>query len=157
MDERRFDGIAKTMARKTDRRSMLRGLLGIGTAITAGVVGLEAASAARPAMRVAVLSPTCVRSCGPDSCGMPDGCGGICTICSGGLTCLPNGLCGALCAGNGDCDADSACLQEASGLEVCAGDATSDTCSSSIECPPGSFCAGESGICRQIGSGVLVA
>ena len=156
MDEQRFDVLAKSIAGKTGRRTFLKGMLGMGAGITAGALSFQAVGAARTGTNVMVASPPCVRSCGLDSCGMADGCGGICTICPGGLTCLENGMCGALCNDDDQCASESECANEASGLGICAGDAIEESCVSSIDCPPGTFCMAERGICRLVGSGMPV-
>jgi len=47
MDDRRFDSIARTLASSSSRRAALKGLLGIGGILAAGLVGTDRADAAR--------------------------------------------------------------------------------------------------------------
>ena len=84
MDDRRFDALAKSLARGTNRRTLLKGLLGLGGAVAAGGSLLENdAQAARrpiptprpptcPGQQVPCGSGCCCplgqERCGPDCC-----------------------------------------------------------------------------------------
>src|SRR5687768_300836 len=121
MDERRFDQIARLFAAGSNRRHLLRGLLGLGGA---AVVGTVVAGDADAASRSVNPSPTPVRcpgnqivvgglctcpagfdNCGPDCCAPGAQCcdGACCNgACYGEELCCPisGTVCGANCCDN---------------------------------------------------------
>ncbi len=82
MDDRRFDSLTRALAQGTNRRSILKGLLGFGSGALAGGVGLDAKAARRPTPAPKPIScpgrqipsgsgcvcPTGLTDCGPDCC-----------------------------------------------------------------------------------------
>jgi hypothetical protein len=150
MEKTRFDGLTKSLAGTMDRRGFVRTVLGFGAATAVGAVGVGSVMA-RSVQDGTVESPICVRVCGEHSCGMPDGCGGTCMSCTGGLICLDGGVCAPLCDSDDECVGDAQCTTEASGFGICGTDERADECAASDDCPAGFFCEAESGMCRAFG------
>ncbi len=99
---------------------------------------------------------TCTPACGVAYCG-PDGCGGICGACAGGLTCNIWGQC--VCTSDAQCDAASTCVGgrcvrwcSASEGFACDHDGVGVpiSCWLDSQCPAGSFC---DGTCKTEGCG----
>jgi hypothetical protein len=87
MDHSRFDDITKILAAPS-RRS----LLGIaGAAALAAVLGWDDADARRKKKKKKKPKP-CTENCVGKVCGESNGCGGACTACPTGKTCI-NGVC----------------------------------------------------------------
>ncbi len=132
MDDRRFDVLTKALAGGSSRRSILKGLLGFGGALTtAGVVGVDAARRPAPTPKpvscpgqqfwdgAECVCPNDLFECGPDCCGSSEQCcdnaccpyGSVCIAeeqcCPVGRVCpsYPSGSCcpnGTLCCPSGD-------------------------------------------------------
>jgi hypothetical protein len=175
MDQRRFDQIAWSFAAGSNRRQLLRGLLGLGGAAVVGTVVSGKADAARrldnptpapvrcPGRQIVVngtcTCPTGFDACGPDCC--PQGsavccdnacCYGTCygeELCCTGVYCEAGGCCGAgqvCCADSGCCD--GVCYRDpATGQELCC--ATDRYCAASGDCcGDGAACCTNDGCCQ---------
>lgn len=81
MDATKFDRFAESMAGKRTRRDLVTGILGLAAAASAGAVVVDGADAARRGFSGPSLPGTapgpCTPTCPEDSCGIPDGCGGV--------------------------------------------------------------------------------
>lgn len=132
MDDRRFDAMVRSLAAGGNRRQVLKGLLGLGGAVAAGSIVLDAEAARRP-------TPTPA----PPKCpGSQHWNGSKCT-CSAGTDCGP------ACCGDGSVCCDNACCYGyCYGEELCCPN-TQEWCEVTGECcPPGTVCCGESG-CQE--------
>lgn len=131
MDDRRFDAIAKGLAAGTKRRTLLKGLLGLGGVAVAGSMGLEGESEAarRP------TPTTRVRTCPGGQVWNGSAC-----------VCLAGTMCGAECCGvGGVCCDDACCYGVCFGEELCC-PSSSEYCPSTGECcPPGRRCCPDYG------------
>src|SRR5690349_23475868 len=142
MEDRRFDTLARAFASGSNRRAMLKGLLGLGVAATAGAaMGSGSAEAARR------TTPTPTPPACPGNQHW-DGAACVCpddnTIC--GPTCCPNGqsVCcdGACCAG--ECYSEELCCPR--GSSVCHGAACcnpAEVCLEDGSCCTPKTCASE--------------
>lgn len=101
MDDRRFDDLAKVLSGRGNRRTALKGLLGIGGASIGATVLAGSTRAARRGYtgplnpRTPTPPSACVPACPAGTCGMPDGCGNTCA-CAGFQSCI-EGVCAAPC------------------------------------------------------------
>ena len=97
MDDRRFDAIARNLASGTSRRSLLKGILGLGSLI-GGVAQLHNADAARRGFSGPVfppLVPTEPPCINPGICLLEECCPGF--RCCNGQECIPDdALCGVM-------------------------------------------------------------
>ncbi len=141
MDERRFDAIARKLALASNRRRVLRGLLGIG-GIAAATSFDRAEAARRP-----TPTPRPVRCPGSQTwngsvCACADGkesCGAEC--CTPGVSeCCDNACCVGSCYGDGRCCPASSI--------VCNGQCRDWDCCTDDDCPTGSHCHPESHVCQ---------
>lgn len=139
MDDRRFDAVTRTFARSGSRRTLFKGLLGVGGAAAAGAILLEphtnAARRPTPTPRP-VTCPGNQVPCGTDCC-CPDGSAKC------GPDCCPNGQ--AECCDNaccyGTCYGEELCCP--TGLPVCIVDGCCDG-----QCVGGGqFCCAVSNVC----------
>lgn len=129
MEGRKFDELTRFIGRSQSRRSMLKGLLGIGGVAAAASVRPGAADArtigARPTVPPAP-TPACqlpMQMCGGQCCGEGH--------CKDGV-CCPNAtdvLCGGACCATGLCTASGACC--GSGEQICG----------AVCCPASTSCA----------------
>jgi hypothetical protein len=90
MEERRFDAITRLLGQGGSRRTLLKGLVGLGGATAAGAAlrDTEAARRGYAGPRFPTVQPTpCVPQCDGTTCGS-DGCGGTCTCPDISCTCL---------------------------------------------------------------------
>lgn len=164
MDDRRFDSLAKTLATGKSRRSVVKGLLGLGGAAVIGSTGLDHEA---EAARRSLPTPTPVRCPGQQVAGP----GGVCA-CPGDLrTCGPDccndqvpvtdpqwsGCCEqACCSYPNDCVAEERCcprLPEVACLDT-AGNCCATICQSASHgmtcCSEADFCPGgaqSAGLC----------
>jgi hypothetical protein len=131
MDDRRFDAIAKSLAAGTSRRSLLKGILGLGGAAAVGSLGLERES---EAARRPTPTPS-VRNCPAGQVWNGRTC-----------VCLAGPTCGAECCGVGGTCCDGACCYGVCfGEELCC-PSSSEYCPSAGECcPPGRRCCPDYG------------
>jgi hypothetical protein len=95
MDNRRFDTVVRNLAPGASRRALLKGLLGLGGVVAAGVE-LHQADAARRGFSgpvfpaVVPTEPPCIN---PDTCVFDACCAGF--FCCNGQECIPNdAICG---------------------------------------------------------------
>ena len=99
MEAGKFDRWAVSLAGQRSRREVLKGILGLAAAASAGAVAVEGAEAARRGFsgpRPGNTTPEpCVPECGEGVCGISNGCGGTCT-CEAGRLC-DQGECKAEC------------------------------------------------------------
>jgi hypothetical protein len=84
---------------------------------------------------------TCAGRCGTriNNCGQPV----ACATCAAGQTCLSNGSCAIVCAGQPDCSGSCGCSNPSvEGAQHCIGDFVRPEvrCTSTTECPSGSHC-----------------
>jgi hypothetical protein len=130
MDGRRFDALTRALSRAESRRSLMKGLLGLGGIVAVGGVALEddvrAARRATPTPKPASCpgsqtwdGSACVcpsgTACGPDCCtGGSECCDNACCsgICYGEELCCPAGqlVCNGLCLPTGACCTDADCI-----------------------------------------------
>jgi hypothetical protein len=121
MDERRFDALARAIGKSGSRRSLMKGLLGIGGTVVAGRFASDVEAARRP-------TPT----------PKPPSCPGNQVPCSDGC-CCPDGStrCGPACCpiGQAECCDNACCYGRCLGEEVCctAEFVCGDACCSSTE------------------------
>lgn len=153
MDDRSFDTLAKGLAQGRSRRSLLKGLLGLGSAAVAGSIAVSGTDAARRGYAGPLPKSTVVpgpQTCDPQTCyGCHECVGGVCTDqpktncydhtdqCLAAY-CNPDGGCGYGfdcrvkdgCCGHGQmCNAAGQCVCDPS---VCCG----------VECPGCQECSG---------------
>jgi hypothetical protein len=171
MDDRRFDALARSLASGSNRRQLLKGLLGIGGAVAASAVAPDVEAARRPTPTPRPVScpgiqipcgadcccPAGHSKCGPDCC--PDGqaecCDNACCYgtCHGEELCCPNGsrLCDGVCLSNDRC-----CTADDCSTGVCATvQCTSDhTCLYTEDCTLGGAeaCCFEGQVCLENGA-----
>ncbi len=163
MDDRRFDELARGLAGRPNRRSLLKGMLGLGAVSAAGAAlrDGDAEAARRPATTTPVPKCPGQQSWNGSACVCP----GNQTIC--GAECCTSGesVCcdGACCAG--ECSAEEICcppLACPSGLPdslyYCG--PRSDQCGNAIDClcpdgwactqgSNGTYCLNHTGMCIQ--------
>ncbi len=132
MDDRRFDDVIRALGSGASRRTVLRGLLGLGAGAATASVASERASAARrgfagPTFPTPDPTPT------PPPCAqIGDACGAGC--CSGNCcdgTCLVDGA----CCTDGDCPAGGDCTHP-----VCSADHVCETAPDPACAPDCSSC-----------------
>lgn len=139
MDDRRFDAVIRTFAQGGSRRTLLKGLLGVGGVAAAGGILLEPhADAARrptPTPRP-VTCPGNQVPCGADCC-CPDGSAKC------GAECCPNGQ--AQCCDNaccfGTCYGEELCCPN--GQPIC----SVDGCCDGACIDDGQYCCSLDGVC----------
>jgi hypothetical protein len=175
MEDHRFDALTRSMASGGSRRSMLKGLLGLGAAV-ASVRGTEAARRPTPTPKpvrcpgnqswdgASCVCPDGQTACGPECCtpGVSVCCDNACCTgtCHGEEICCPTVtiLCGDSCIA-GDCCVDEDCGPNGTcTLEthtcVCIPDCEGSTCGSDGcggtcgDCPRDQICNG--GACECI-------
>ncbi len=166
MDDRWFDALTKSIADGLDRRSLIKGLLGLGGAFSIGLtrIGTDAEAARRPAP--APTPPSCPGSqiwngsecacptgtiCGPSCCIAPAQCcdGACCTgICYLEEFCCPNGhkLCPDGCLPPGSCCSSSDCPPVNCQQVAC----NVGTCEQTgLDCRLGTNCCGSGDVCMS--------
>lgn len=149
MDTNRFDGLVKSLASRRNRRDVLKGLFGAGAAVSAVSLGLDGADAARRGFSGPKLP--CTPTCGENSCGASDGCGGICATCPGGKICLVNGTCATPCSEDADCAPCLICEATADGGgSFCGQFRSTIDCDTTPECPAGSVCSAIANTCTEV-------
>lgn len=147
MDDRRFDELVKSLAGRQNRRTVLRGLLGLGGVAIGGSMFSDRAEAARRERptpkpnRPRRVGSACTPFCSPGMCGVPDGCGGRCG-CDGSKVCI-EGACALPCV-TGGCEF---CIKD--GRNQGCFMMTRVTCTEDIDCQA-QFGAG---LCRTADSG----
>lgn len=164
MDNGRFDSLVKSLASGTSRRSVLKGLLGLGGVVSIGArsgPGAEAARRPAPTPRPITCpgsqywdGETCACTsgevCGSDCC--PSGsecCDGACCVghCYGEELCCPNDnwcdAAGACCPDGATCCDELGCIVFEEGDCGCAGE-----CPDGFECCGGQCCA--TGYCAGV-------
>ena len=154
MDNRQFDAFVRSLASGTNRREMLKGLLGFGIGSMALATLDTDTDAARRGYAGPPIQPLpsapCLPVCNAGFCGN-DGCGGTCA-CAAGWICGGNGTCVRQCAddpvpciggaGHESCYCRGGlCFNGADMLNECDGDA---------QCPYGYICAGGVGYCTHV-------
>ncbi len=145
MDDRRFDALTRALASGRNRRQLLKGLLGLGSAVATGAAVTEVQAARRPTPTPRPVTcpgsqiwngSECVcpsgTKCGPDCCadGQSECCDNACCYgtCYGEELCCPTGR--DFCAGTGECCAEGwSCCPEY-------GCISPEQCCSSTDCPP---------------------
>jgi hypothetical protein len=125
MDGSRFDSIVRSFASAHNRRQVIRGLLGIGSAVVAGQVG-EASAARRPTPPSKPVQCPGIQQPDGDTCICPGDltkCGPAC--CETEAQCCDNACCptGSICIGEETC-----CTPVCDG-STCGGDGCGGTCS----------------------------
>src|SRR5688572_16146533 len=116
MDDRRFDSLVKALATGTSRRSVFKGLLGLGSVAVVGALRDDGADAARrptptptpircpgrqvPVGGVCTCPADAPQKCGPDCCN-PAGIG------PGHSECCDNACCFGICYGEELCCAET--------------------------------------------------
>lgn len=132
MDDRRFDAFTRSLASRSNRRTMVAGLIAAGAGAMASIGG---ASAARRPVTVTAKAPSCpgVQTWNGTECACPEAyerCGPDC--------CPPEAECcdGACC--NGTCYDEEVCCPF--GLVLCDGMCTPGECCSNDDCPPSQTC-----------------
>jgi hypothetical protein len=160
VDHRTFDTLAKGLAQGRNRRSLLKGLLGLGGAVAAGTAIAPETDAARRgyAGPVPKSSPTVVP--GPGTCD-PQTCYG-CKQCQGGV-CIdnPKDNCydhtdeclGAVCNPDGGCSYPFDCRVRDG---CCTGEQVCNQTSGHCECLPNTCCGVECPGCQTCEKGVCV-
>lgn len=171
MDDRRFDALARSLASASNRRQVLKGLLGLGGVTAAGAIAPGADAARRPAptpkppscpgqqtwQNGACTCPPNTTGCGPDCC--PAGaqcCDNACCygLCYGEELCCPSsqewcdvtGECcppGAICCPGVGCRAPEDCCLPSCDGSTCGSDGCDGTCS----CAGDRICSRESCVC----------
>lgn len=95
MDDRRFDGLVRSFGAGCSRKTLLKGLLGVGFTVSAASLlspgDTEAARRGFSGPRFPT-PPPCVPVCIEGSCGGSDGCGGT-RACADGTYCSNGGCC----------------------------------------------------------------
>lgn len=86
MDGERFDSLTRTLATYVGRRVVAAALA--GGALGALLGGHAPEAPARKRKRRKKKQAPCARTCAGKGCGDPDGCGGTCTDCPSGQTCI---------------------------------------------------------------------
>lgn len=86
MDDRRFDGLARSLASAPSRRTLLKGLFGAGVLATLAGERFEADAARRGFSGPRIPPFGCQPQCNGNTCGS-NGCGGTCA-CRGSCFCL---------------------------------------------------------------------
>lgn len=87
MEDRRFDSLTKSVATRTNRRSLLAGILGIGAGVTAAAVASDSAEAARRGFsgpKLPWLTPPSTCLAEGSSCGEDTQCCSRCCVSAGG-------------------------------------------------------------------------
>ncbi len=143
MDDRRFDAFARRLASASNRRQVLRGLLGFGSAMAA--TSLDRAEAARrPVPTPKPVSCPGEQTWTGNACTCPDGkvkCGPAC--CAPGVTeCCDNACC------FGSCYGEELCCP--TGMIVCNGVCRDWACCADSDCPEQSICDPETHTCQCI-------
>ncbi|MBX3070513.1 MAG: hypothetical protein KF883_08475 [Thermomicrobiales bacterium] len=122
MDNKRFDELTKLIGGGgPSRRSVLKGLLGIGGAAATGGLAVEAVDARDARSRPTVPPPP------PPACALPKQmCGGVCCdagMCKDGICCTSTTAvnCGGVCCNSGVCAGSECCDpgEEACGTVCC--------------------------------------
>ena len=130
MDNKRFDSLVKSLASGTNRRSVLKGLLGLGTAASMGgtlpQTGVEAARRPTPTPKPITCPGSQHWDGSKCACTTGETCGSAC--CHIGTECCDGGCCFGHCYGE----------------ELCC--SYDDWCDAANECcPDGATCCGELG------------
>lgn len=176
MDDRRFDWLAKGIAEGRNRRSLLKGVLGLGAGIAAGAPVLQRADAARRSAPTPTPTPkpvgcpsgssACGSTCCPDATSMC--CDNACChgYCYGEELCCPtpreycaeNNTCcaaGEKCCINGYCYdlSKGACCQDfecPNNGKCCNGTCFEgpSACCSDFDCPSGDICTENNQCCK---------
>lgn len=158
MDAQRFDHLTRMIARRTSRRTLLRG------AGTGAVLTILARSSIQPA-RAADCAEGQV-DCGGvciDTCCNNANCGGCGIVCTSGETCF-EGICGCpsgLCCAEGETICNGACVDLTTDLNNCG--ACGSICESGLvavdcragecvraDCPPDLTYCGAVALCRDL-------
>ncbi len=96
MDDRRFDSLVRSLGAGCSRKTLLKGILGIGVTISSSslLTAGDAAAARRgfSGPQLPTPPPPCVPVCDEGTCGGPDGCGNTCE-CAAGYFCQNGGCC----------------------------------------------------------------
>lgn len=139
MDDRSFDALVRSLATGSNRRQILRGLLGLGAGIAAAGTIAQTDAARRPT--VTPPAPKCPGSqiWNGSACTCPSGtiCGPAC--CEAGSVCCDNACC------DGDCYGEELCCP--TGSIVCDGECVTGDCCSTADCASGAYCD-ENRICQ---------
>ena len=164
MDDRRFDSLTRALASGQNRRSVLKGLLGLGGVTLAGSVTAPAAGAARrptptpkpvscPGQQhwngSACVCPDGNTKCGPDCCphGQAECCDNACCYgeCYGEELCCPTGqlVCNGSCCAAGDDCIGGACQSCVPCGDQCCSAPNSQCCQSD----EGSYCVAAGSTC----------
>ena len=147
MDDHRFDSLARSLAAGSSRRTVLKGMLGIGGAAVAGIsMARDDVQAARRGFSGPRFPTPCVPQCAGAFCG-GDGCGGTCGDCVVGSVCF-EGLCFGSCDPQGGLGCCSGCQCD-SVNGVCVSLENVGTNCAANGCPAGSFCD-QSNVCRTV-------
>ena len=143
MDNRRFDALARGLAMASNRRQVLKGLLGIGGAITA--TSIESAQAARrPSPTPRPVTCPGEQTWKNSQCVCPDGkvkCGPDC--CAPGVSeCCDNACC------FGECYGEELCCP--TGSIACNGQCQDWECCTDLDCPGTEICDGDTHMCQCV-------
>lgn len=145
MDDRWFDIVVRSMASATNRRQLLRGLLGIvGLSSAAPLAGADAAVRRTPTPKPVTCpgqqawnGTTCVCPSGKSKCGP--------ACCTPGVSvCCDNACC------TGTCYGEELCCP--TGSIICDGQCRNWQCCTSRDCPSGSVCNPETHTCQRLPS-----
>ncbi len=141
MDDRRFDSLTKSLAAGANRRSLLKGFLGLSGAAVAGSMWFreDASAARRPTPTPKPVTCPGIQVWDGSQCACPTGtkCGPDC--CQSGGTCCDNACC------YGNCYGEELCCP--TGGIVCDGVCFEGTCCSDDECDEGLVCDTRSHTC----------
>jgi hypothetical protein len=163
MDGYQFDRLTRKLA-TTNRRHLLKGLLGIGGATLAAATLREETAGRTTGSRPAIPTPrppcprkTCADYPGQCGAGLADGCGGtldcgsVCPVdhvcASDGVSCTninPTPECAGIdrCEDHTSCGPASHCISTIEGGGICIGSGSFfEPCTSTSECAPGQVCA----------------
>ncbi len=142
MDDRTFDTLARRMAQHHGRRSLLKGLLGLGGAAMTGALAAAPGEAARRGYAGPIPKPTGVGgplTCDPNTCyGCHECVGGVCTD-QPKTNCYDHtGECQAsYCAPDGGCRYGFDCRVKAG---CCDHEQVCNQTTGQCECEPGTCC-----------------
>ena len=139
MDDRSFDALVRSLASGSNRRQILRGLLGLGAGVAAAGTVAQVDAARRP-----TVTPTVPKCPGSQYwngsacvCSSGTNCGSDC--CTGDAVCCDNACC------FGECYGEELCCP--TGSIVCDGECVTGECCSTADCESGAYCD-ENRICQ---------
>jgi hypothetical protein len=113
VDDPAFDRLAKVVATRQNRRSLVKGLLGLGGAAAIGGTDSDDPASAQISGPLPDITPIAIcppfRRCGADCCGLSETCcNGVCCT-RGEQCCDPPGLAAPICLPEDACCTDADC------------------------------------------------